>query len=72
MSNWRDWRDSPWYFVVGGVAIVVGALIAIAGDGAISDWLRWLAAAGIVISLAIPAAVLWRKHLRGGRGRHGM
>jgi hypothetical protein len=72
MSNWRDWRDGPGYFVVGGIAIVLGALIAIASDGAMSNWLRWLAAAGIVMTLAIPAAIVWRKYLRSGRGRHGM
>ena len=70
---WRtgDWRDSPWYFVVGGVAIALGGLGAIAGDSSRPSWSRWLAVAGMVIGVAVPVYVLWRRYLRSGRGRHG-
>lgn len=66
-----DWRDGPWYLVVGATAVVVGALIAVAGNSSVTDFVRWLAGAGIVIALAVPLAVLWRLYLRRGRGRHG-
>ena len=71
MFSSGDWRDGPWYVVVGAVAVVVGALIAVVGDGAIATPVRWLAGAGIVVALAAPIAVLWRLYLRSGRGRHG-
>jgi len=66
-----DWRDGPWYWVIGGVAIIVGALIAVVGDNALGTQVRWLAGAGILITLAVPTYVLWRMYLRSGRGRHG-
>lgn len=66
-----DWRDGPWYLVVGAVAVVVGALIAVAGDSAVALPVRWLAGAGIVVALAVPITALWRLYLRSGRGRHG-
>jgi hypothetical protein len=66
-----EWRDGPWFFVVGGVAVVVGVLIAVAGDGGVADWIRGLAGVGIVIAVAVPLVVVWRLYLRSGRGRHG-
>jgi hypothetical protein len=71
MWSTGDWRDGPWFWVLGGVSIIVGALIAVVGDDTLSTPIRSLAGAGIVITLAVPMFVLWRKYLRSGRGRHG-
>jgi hypothetical protein len=70
---WRtgDFRDGPWYWVVGGVSIVVGALIVVATDGTLSTFVRWLAGVGILIALGVPTYVVWRMYLRSGRGTHG-
>jgi hypothetical protein len=68
---WRtgDWRDGPWWLVVGGVSVAVGVLIAVATDSP-SALVRRLAVGGIFVVLGIPGFVLWRMYLRGGRGRH--
>jgi hypothetical protein len=62
-------RGKPWYFVVGGIAIALGDLGAIAGDGSRPSWIRWLAVAGMVIGIAIAMWFVWRLYLR-SRIRH--
>jgi membrane protein implicated in regulation of membrane protease activity len=69
---WRtgDWRYGPWFWLCVAEVIVAGVLLAIILDRTLRAALRWTAGAVLILAIALPAALWWRKYARGGRGTH--